>query len=300
MNNRKSIVGRLYSLKWATILTKRVALTIGMPVFNGGKYVHEALSSLLAMTGVDFQVFVSDNCSTDDTPEKVRQVAGEDSRVSYFRHDKNVGAYANFSGLLDHAESDFFMWAAHDDLWRPTFAATLIAALVSDPDAAFAIPRWITRSMSLGPVGGFEPPGDMRIITSEDPIERVLKFTEMLATSHKDNLVYGMWRTSIIKSVLTTFPYQVIGGAMCQHILAQHRGVWVNEVLFEKRYAGLAPGHPLDKPHRSIMALKARLRGVRRGPDPYNRQTYIDEITVGLRAAGFPEEQLQHIDRIHE
>lgn len=274
-------------------------VTIGLPVYNGAPALTEALASLLRMQDIDFRVVVSDNASTDNTG-LIGKAFGQDDRVTYIRQPENIGAYANFRAVFDQADSPYFMWAAHDDLWNPRFASELVRALDADPGAGFAIPRWITVSLGLGPIGSYEPPGDMRHVTSTDPVERVMKFSAMVATTHKDNMVYGMWRTSILREVLETFPYEVIGGAMCQHVLAKHRGAWVDEVLFQKRYAGIAPGHPLEKAYRTAMGLKARLRGVGSKPDPYSRDAYLAQIVGGLRAAGFPENEVHKVEALHE
>lgn len=90
-------------------------VSIGMPVYNGEKYIREALDSLLAQTFTDFELIISDNCSNDATENICREYALKDIRVKYIRQAENIGANANFKFLLENASSEFFMWAAHDD-----------------------------------------------------------------------------------------------------------------------------------------------------------------------------------------
>ena len=47
---------------------KILTVSIGMPVYNGGKYIREALDSLLAQSFADFELIISDNASTDHAP----------------------------------------------------------------------------------------------------------------------------------------------------------------------------------------------------------------------------------------
>ena len=58
---------------------------IGMPVYNGARYLEEAVRSLLSQTERDFLILLSDNCSTDQTPEICARLTAEDPRIRYVR-----------------------------------------------------------------------------------------------------------------------------------------------------------------------------------------------------------------------
>ncbi len=96
------------------------SVSIGMPVYNGEKYIREALDSLLAQTFEDFELIISDNCSTDGTSIVCKEYASRDSRIRYIRQDTNIGANANFEFVLGQASGDFFMWEACDDYIEDT------------------------------------------------------------------------------------------------------------------------------------------------------------------------------------
>jgi len=57
---------------------------MGLPVFNGEKYLAEALDSILAQTYQDFLLIKSDNASTDNTPSICLAYAAKDKRIRYF------------------------------------------------------------------------------------------------------------------------------------------------------------------------------------------------------------------------
>lgn len=107
------------------------AVSIGMPVYNGEKYIIEAVDSLLAQTFTDFELIISDNCSTDGTSDICKEYTSIDSRVRYVRQDKNIGASANFMFVFQEASGEFFMWAAHDDLWDKSWLEVLVANISS-------------------------------------------------------------------------------------------------------------------------------------------------------------------------
>ncbi len=104
-----------------------------MPVYNGARTVVRALQSLLDQTWVDFEIVVSDNASTDNTAEILRQVAQRDTRVRVHRQPRNIGAHANFGFVLADATAPYFMWAAADDWWAPEFVQRNLKFLEANP-----------------------------------------------------------------------------------------------------------------------------------------------------------------------
>jgi glycosyltransferase involved in cell wall biosynthesis len=86
-------------------------LSIGMPVFNGEKYLKEALDSILAQTYSDFELLISDNASTDRTEQICREYAAKDRRIRYYRNEKNIGAPKNFNRVFELSSGKYFRWA---------------------------------------------------------------------------------------------------------------------------------------------------------------------------------------------
>lgn len=104
-------------------------VSIGMPVYNGAKYIRVALDSLLAQTFTDFKLVISDNASTDETQAICEEYARRDSRIRYVRQSENKGALANFQFVLNEARGKYFMWAASDDRWDSNWIEQLQDAL---------------------------------------------------------------------------------------------------------------------------------------------------------------------------
>lgn len=101
-------------------------VSIGMPVYNGEAFIHEALDSLLTQTYPDFELIISDNASDDRTGTICKEYAAKDSRVRYVRQSKNLGALGNFKFVLDEAVGEYFMWAAADDVWALNWIEVLL------------------------------------------------------------------------------------------------------------------------------------------------------------------------------
>lgn len=107
----------------------KLLVSIGMPVFNGEQYVGGALASLLSQDYGDFELIISDNASTDRTAEICEEAQSKDQRVRLIRQPENRGAPWNFAFLAEEAKGEYFMWAAHDDLWAPNFVSACLAKL---------------------------------------------------------------------------------------------------------------------------------------------------------------------------
>jgi glycosyltransferase involved in cell wall biosynthesis len=115
-------------------------LSIGLPVYNGEYYLEQALDSLLSQTFQDFTLIISDNASTDRTPEICKDYQARDKRIQYFCMDKNYGAAHNFNRAFGLASGEYFKWAAHDDIHAPTFLQQCIDVLDHDPSVVLCYP----------------------------------------------------------------------------------------------------------------------------------------------------------------
>ncbi|MGI0086688.1 MAG: glycosyltransferase family 2 protein [Nitrosotalea sp.] len=107
-------------------------VSIGMPVYNGERFICKRLESLLSQTWTNFELIISDNCSTDKTSTICKEYEKNDERIRYFRQEKNMGPLYNFIFVLQQAKYDYFAWAAVDDIWHNQFLEKNIKVLESD------------------------------------------------------------------------------------------------------------------------------------------------------------------------
>src|SRR5829696_2574440 len=121
-----------------TATTAVPRLTLGLPVYNGERYLAASLEALLGQTFTDFDLVISDNGSTDRTGEIARHYESIDPRVRYIHHPDNRGSTFNHNFVVDQTRGEFFKWVSHDDLYAPDLLAQCIAALDSRPEIALA------------------------------------------------------------------------------------------------------------------------------------------------------------------
>jgi hypothetical protein len=116
-------------------------VSIGLPVYNGDRFLAETLDSILAQTFADFDVLIVDNASTDRTAEIGQAYAARDARIWYQRNTVNVGAMRNFNLAFRRTSGAYFKWWAADDLCRPPFLEHCVHALDAHPRATLAYTR---------------------------------------------------------------------------------------------------------------------------------------------------------------
>ena len=118
-------------------------ISIGIPVYNGEKYLELAIDSLIKQTFKDFEIIISDNASTDRTEEICRAYQAQDNRVSYHRNSVNIGAAENYKTVFRLAKGQFFKWMAHDDRCSANYLEECVRVLEEDPDIVMSFPRFV-------------------------------------------------------------------------------------------------------------------------------------------------------------
>lgn len=108
-------------------------VSIGLPVYNGENYIVDAVRSVLDQTFTDFEIVISDNASTDRTPQICSELVKSDPRIRYFRSDHNYGSAWNFNQAFKLSSGKYFKWLAHDDLIAPDYLKKCVEVLDQNP-----------------------------------------------------------------------------------------------------------------------------------------------------------------------
>jgi len=173
----------------------RPLVSIGLPVYNGERYLGEALDSLLAQEYQCFELIVSDNASTDGTAEICRAYQAKDKRIRYFQNESNLGSVKNFGRVLDLSTGKYFMWAAHDDLWEPDCISKLVFCLEQNPEFI----------LCASDVKFIDANGHSLKVESLHRIDidiswtRARKLFFQYPTSEVLHAIYGLYRTEYLK-----------------------------------------------------------------------------------------------------
>jgi glycosyltransferase involved in cell wall biosynthesis len=215
---------------------------IGLPVYNGERYLREALDALRAQTFTDFELVICDNASTDGTPEISQAYAAQDQRIRYIRNDVNLGASRNFNRAFELSSGEYFRWATHDDLCAPEYLERCVDALDGDPSLVLCHSATreidedgtVTRDYATKPGLG-----------SPKPHERLY---ECICVPHPQVLVFGLIRRAELARTHLIGSYSSSDRVLLGELALVGRLHQVPEPLFSRR----------DHPQQSYKAYRTR------------------------------------------
>jgi glycosyltransferase involved in cell wall biosynthesis len=107
-------------------------VSIGIPTYNRGALLHRSIDSALSQDFENIEIIISDNASTDETPQVCKSYCARDRRIKYIRQPTNVGPTTNFNEALKHASGLFFMWLGDDDWIDTSYVRTCVEHLTDD------------------------------------------------------------------------------------------------------------------------------------------------------------------------
>lgn len=108
-------------------------VTIAMTVYNGERYLAQALESLLAQDFPDFELVILDNQSTDKTADICLTFANKDRRIRYNVDSQLRNGHDGATHIASFARGQYYMCASDDDLWDRRCLSRLVSLLDSDP-----------------------------------------------------------------------------------------------------------------------------------------------------------------------
>lgn len=177
--------------------SSRVA--VGLPIYNGERFLEEALSSLINQTYSDLTVIVVDNASTDRTPQIIKNLQTKFPQINYIRNPQNIGMINNFNKAFQLGKDfDFFMWASHDDFYDINYVNKCINALQAHPHAVLATAHCVSVNSEKEKVAI-----DYGVNTvGLSPVDRFYQYRKLLHRSgYVGNLFYGLYKTNYLRGV---------------------------------------------------------------------------------------------------
>ena len=215
-------------------------VSIGLPVFNGERYLEDVIESLLAQTYPDFELIITDNASTDRTEALCREYLRRDDRIRYYRSETNYGAARNFNDAFQLAIGRYFKWAADDDLHEPEFLARCVEVLDSQRDVVLCFTRTEFIDENDRPLYEFKYPIDLQTADT-----RAL-FLHFLSAGYVVHEIFGLIRSSALRNTSLIGGYIGSDIVLLGQLALRGRFYQVPELLFQHR----------EHPGRSAIAMK--------------------------------------------
>lgn len=222
-------------------------VSIGLPVYNGERFLSEVLSNFLGQTFSDLEIVVCDNASTDGTERICREFAQSDARVRYYRNQENLGANPNFNKAFYLSKSPLFKWAAHDDIYDRTYLESCVGILDANPDVVLAhsatsfidetgttFPYDNLTSCYVDPYTGVhQRPDHPSIGNSVHPAER---FWQVLARARWGSHMFGLMRREALGQTQLLLNFAGSDRAMLAELALLGRFQSSPDILFKKRF----------------------------------------------------------------
>ena len=178
-------------------------VVIGLPVYNGEKFVGAAIESHLSQSFGDFILIISDNGSTDSTPAICDAFAAKDQRVKVWRSPQNRGILWNHRRVFEAVESpsQYFRWAGGDDIMEPDLLQTLVDVLDARPEVSAVMPNTKNIDDSGTVTGSMARVLDLQ---SQDVFKRAY---DVLTARYQHIVAYGLIRASTLQKMRTMANY---------------------------------------------------------------------------------------------
>ncbi len=223
---------------------KHPFVSIGVPVFNGEKGLARALDSLLGQDYPNLEIIISDNGSTDSTPEICRKYTQNDSRITYCRSEENLGLTWNFNRVFELSAGKYFMWAAHDDQRELSFVSACVEKMEQCPDAM------LCQAHTAMFIEGRE---EMLCVAHLDSFEGVTGLVERYRETLKRfpaTAIYGLYRSSAMRKTQMFQKSIASDLAFIQELSIHGKFVQIPRVLFN--YFGREKWNTVDQDYRAF------------------------------------------------
>ena len=121
----------------------QIKLSICIPTYNRAEYLRTALECLAeADFSFTHEIVISDNASTDHTPEVVQDFIAKGLPIRYLRAPANAGPGPNLTNVIQHASGEYMMYQGDDDLLILPRVADVVAYLDANPDVTACHAPW--------------------------------------------------------------------------------------------------------------------------------------------------------------
>jgi len=237
-------------------------ISIGLPVYNGEKFIRKCIESILEQTNRNFELIISDNASTDSTPDICQEFSIKDSRIKFVRQDENMGQNWNYNFLLEKAIGKYFVWVAADTIILPDFIEKSINLLESEKKIVGCISKiridqnyvdkFKKEKQILKKFGLVYRPYDTLPITG-NYTERIRKYLEHFPWE----MFYAVYRTRQLRESFVQDFFVGSDASLVLNLLRHGEIQVINEFLIEsfpfggsftyKYYKDFMPFYPLTK-----------------------------------------------------
>jgi glycosyltransferase involved in cell wall biosynthesis len=179
-------------------------VALGMTVYNGERYLSEALDSILSQSYRDFTLVVLDDCSGDRSTEILADRASSDARVICLANQRRMGMVATWVKVFRLAQAycpghRYFGWCSDHDSLFPDWLSSLVDELDRREEVVLAYPETLNVDSEGKLLGKPLRPRRFNSEGLKDPIKRFHHINRRM--SGAGNMIYGLMRSEALDAV---------------------------------------------------------------------------------------------------
>jgi glycosyltransferase involved in cell wall biosynthesis len=176
-------------------------ISLGMPVLNGEKHIRYALDGIFKQTFKNFNLIIYDNASTDKTLSICEKYQKRFKNIIIYKQKKRVSGIENWISVLKKASSKYFLFCAHDDVFKEKEYLKNLVNKISINTIPFGTVNIIDEKNNF-----IKHICNNKIYNFSGPtIYRRLKFFITPSIFGKNNIIYGIHERNHILKILEFF-----------------------------------------------------------------------------------------------
>jgi glycosyltransferase involved in cell wall biosynthesis len=153
--------------KLVELCEKKVDLGICIPVYNSEKYIEECINSVLAnaigLEGIEIDVVIVDNCSNDESYEKISSCSDKNEDIRYYRQSRNWGSRINWESVVAINNANYVLILCSDDFFLPKFLSRISRFIHEDVDVIYSRLLFVNENslpIQISEHSGYPEPAD--------------------------------------------------------------------------------------------------------------------------------------------
>lgn len=227
-------------------------LSVGLFVYNEENVLQDRITKILQQTFSNFELIISDNGSTDNTKNICEVFAKKDSRIKYFRHEKNNGSQWNVNFVLMKSLGEYFVWAQADDKITEDFFEENLKILESNKNYVGSISK-VERFGPIIDAVEIKENDSLRIKLYKKFRKKFIYFNTQplignyesrirayLKEPDRNNVLFSLFRTEILKKCMVPETFAGNDFAIVLKILKFGEINVLNKVMMYKYTGGMS------------------------------------------------------------
>lgn len=126
-------------------------VTIITVTYNSENYIEQAIKSVLQQSYQNFEYYIADDCSNDNTKKIVEKLIVNDNRITFLKNKQNLGQYTNRNEVVKKAKGKYIFFIDGDDIALNRGIELAVAEMEAHPNCGFGVVK-TANPKYLGPL----------------------------------------------------------------------------------------------------------------------------------------------------